>query len=91
MKKVIMERLNCSTKEAMEIVADLSELHNELKPVLSAWINNGYVDYDKEYEGYSLKSLMQDYRMQFTGAILTADWLIKDPKAATKALHYGIR
>lgn len=91
MEKIIMERLNCSPKEAAEIVEDLSDLHVELKPVLSSWIRGEYVDYDKEYEGYTIKSLMQNYGMQFTGAILTVDWLMKDPKAAVKALTYGIR
>lgn len=91
METIIMERLNCSAKEASQIAADLSNLHGELKPVLSSWIHGEYVDYDKKYEGHSIKSLMQDYGMQFTGAILTIDWLMKDPKTAVKALTYGIR
>lgn len=91
MEEIIMERLNCSAKEAAEIVADLDNLHDELKPILSAWIHGEPVDYEKEYKGYSIKSLMHDFHMQFTGAILTVDWLIKDPDAASKALAYGIR
>lgn len=91
MEKIIMERLGCSAKEAAEIAADLADLHTALKPVLSAWINGEPYNAESEYEGYSIKTLMQDYGMQFTGAILTVDWLLKDPKEAAKALAYGIR
>lgn len=91
MEKMIMERLDCSAKEAAAIAADLADLHTALKPVLSAWMNGEPYDTEREYEGYSIKTLMRDYGMQFTGAILTLDWLIKDPQEAVKALAYGIR
>ena len=34
---------------------------------------------------------MRDYDMMFTGAVLTLDWLIREPEAAKKALKEGIR
>lgn len=91
MEEIIMDRLHCTAKEAAQIAEDLALLHDDLKPFLTAWLENQPVNYDKEYNGYSLNSLMEGFGMQFTGALLTLDWLVKDPKAASNALAYGIR
>lgn len=91
MEKIIMERMHCTAEDAAQIAKDLTALDEQLKPVLTAWVENGPVDCNKEYNGYSLNSLMKGFGMQFTGALLTLDWLIKEPKAASAALAYGIR
>lgn len=91
MKELIMQRIGCTEKEADSIVKDLSRISPELKPVLDCWCDTGEVDGQIGAEGYSLKRLMDEYDMKFTGALLTLDWLLKDPETAKKALCYGIR
>ncbi len=91
MKEIIMERMRCSGKKAETIEKKLQEICPELKPVLKEWLKTGKEDNDKMYEGFSVNSLMREYGMQFTGALLTIDWLLRDPKTAKKAIKEGIK
>ena len=91
MKELIMERIGCSGREADMIVEDLNKICPQLKPILEVWCRTGEIDEDYIYDGYSLTGLMRDYDMKFTGALLTMDWLIKEPNEAKKALKYGVR
>lgn len=91
MKKIIQERQGCSEKRAEILEKELQNLSEPLKPILQAWLDNGVEDDSTLYSGYSLNSLKEAFGMKFTGAILTLDWLLKDPVAAKKALKEGIR
>ena len=91
MEDLIIARTGCSKGEASIIAADLETLSPELVPHLKAWLKDETYTFGEEYEGYSLSSLMRDWGMNFTGAILTLDWLIREPEAAKKALANGIR
>lgn len=91
MKETIIKRLGCTPERAEHIEKNLEGLSEPLKPLLNAWLESGEEDDDTMYSGYSLNSLMNDYRMKFTGALLTLDWLVKEPDKAVKALKSGIR
>lgn len=91
MREIIIKRLGCTPERAESIEKNLKELSEPLRPLLDAWLEQGIEDDDTMYSGYSLNSLMRDYDMKFTGALLTLDWLVKEPKEAAKALKSGIR
>ena len=91
MREIIRKRMGCSEEKAETIEKKLQEICPELKPVLREWLETGKEDSDKTYEGFSVNRLMKEYGMRFTGALLTIDWLIRDPKAAKKAIGEGIR
>ena len=91
MEELIITRTGCSQQEAAIIATDLEAMSPELKPHLNAWLKDESYTFSTEYGGYSIVSLERDYGMNFTGAILTLDWLIREPEAAKKALAYGIR
>lgn len=91
MKALIMERLQCSEKRAEIIANDLEKLHPELQPLLERWIKDGHCEDATLYHGYSLDTLMAEKRLKFTGAILTLDWILKDPDMALKALREQVK
>lgn len=91
MKELLMERLHCNERQAEKTASSLSKLSDSLRPVLEQWLKDGAFDGNQAVEGYSLNALMKDYHMQFTGALLTMDWLLKEPAAAKKALSRGIK
>ena len=91
MKEIIMRRLNCSEKRAALIEGDLLRLSPPLVPALNAWLEKEDYTDDTRYHGYSIHSLMQDMDMRFTGAILTIDWIIREPEKALAALAEPIR
>ncbi len=90
-KDIVMERQGSPEKRAEMIEKQLQEISVELRPILQEWLDTGKESDDTEYSGYSLNSLMRDYDMMFTGAVLTLDWLIREPEAAKRALKEGIR
>ena len=90
-KDMVMERQGSPEKRAEVIEKQLQGISAELKALLQEWLDTGKESDDTEYSGYSLNSLMRDYDMMFTGAVLTLDWLIREPEAAKKALKEGIR
>lgn len=91
MKSIIIERLHCSEKRAAIIENDLREISPELRPLLDRWLQDGHCSDDTLYHGYSLDRLVNDKGMRFTGALLTLDWIIKEPEDALKALSEPIR
>lgn len=91
MKKIIMERLKCDEKTAQKLEEKLRMVSDELKPILSEWIESGTEANACIFNGYSVDSLMKNHGMQFTGALLTLDWLIREPEKATLVIEKGIR
>lgn len=91
MKKTIMERTGFDEAAAELMEKDLSAVCDQLKPLVQNWLETGAEDDDTMYEGYSLNSLKKAYDMYFTGAVLTLDWLIREPEKAKAAIRYGIK
>ena len=90
MKKIIMERLNCDEKTAERLESKLKGISKELKPILDMWLKSGIEESDYQINGYSINSLVKNNGVQFTGALLTLDWLIREPKKAAMAIKKGI-
>lgn len=91
MKEKIKEYLGCDDAKAAYTENKLLQIDESLKPILEEWLQDDEVSSDAMFHGYSINMLMGRYRMKFTGAILTLDWIVKDPASAEKALKYGIR
>lgn len=91
MREKIKEYLGCDEEKAAYTEEKLSKIDGSLKPILDRWLKDGTESSDNMFHGYSINLLMRKYCMKFTGAILTLDWIVKDPVSAEKALKYGIR
>lgn len=63
-----------------------SEVYNELEK----WFESGQLS-DIEIGGYTVKTLIDKYKMTEVGAFLTLDWLKREPEEAKKALLKGIK
>ena len=77
-------------KQAQMTAAELLQIDASLQPLLAQWIENG-VETDVEAEGFSLVWLMKQYKMMYPAALLTIDWLIKEPEIAVNAVRKGVR
>lgn len=90
MKDMIIKRLNCDDKTAEKLELKLKNISEELKPILNAWLESGTEDSSLEFNGYSINSLLKKDGVKFTGALLTLDWLIREPEKATAVIEKGI-
>ena len=91
MKEQIMQRMNITEKQAEKLAEKLKGIDPSLEHILNQWFSDGIEDNDEEFEGYSVNSLKKQFGMSFTGAILTLDWLVRDPQIAKAAILKGIK
>ena len=77
--------------ETASILAeDLFRISTVLEPCLHSWMESGE-EVDYSVGDFSIKGLMQKYQLQYPAALLSIDWVIKDPVTATAAINRGVR
>lgn len=87
--KILMER-GYPEKQAISAASDLLNVDERLKEGLQHWLAENMED-DCEVESFKLSELKQKFDMTYPAALLTMDWLIKEPDMAIKAINKGIR
>ena len=66
----------------LDIVSnELLAISDQLRPLMEKWIENG-TEEDYAVRGYSLRELCECRNLKYPAAILTMDWLIKEPEIA---------
>ena len=89
-RELLMSRFGYSEQDVCVLCNDLEQLDQALVPVLAKWIKDGDCSDSTEYSGYSINSLCSEYEMNFIAALLTLDWIIKEPEQAIPAIKSGI-
>ena len=75
------------TENGANLVAqEILALHPSLVPLWEQWVGDPDACEDFEAEGYSIRFFMEKQRMAYPAALLTMDWLLKDPEEAKKAV-----
>ena len=77
-------------KQAISIASDLQAIDPALQNGLQSWLAD-QTETDYLIEGFKLSDLKQKFDMTYPAALLTVDWLIKDPELAKKSIQRGIR
>ena len=77
-------------KQAISIASDLQAIDPALQNGLQSWLAD-QTETDYLIEGFKLSDLKQKFDMTYPAALLTMDWLIKDPELAKKSIQRGIR
>mgnify|MGYP003466774528 CR=1 FL=1 len=75
-----------SQKNAGLVALEIKTLEPSLIPLWEKWVANANSCENCEAEGYSIKFFMEKQRMTYPAALLTIDWLIKEPNKAKEAL-----
>ncbi len=89
----IRERLlaeGCPENVVNNIAARLEHVSPALKNLVDRWAEEGQEN-SYEAEGYSIESIMKRLGVKYPSAVLTMDWLLRDPEQAKKAIAYGRR
>jgi hypothetical protein len=76
--------------QADGVANELSQIDSQLIPLLEKWIKDD-TETDYAVEGFSLIELKSLYKMSYPAALLTIDWLIKEPETASFAIKKGIK
>lgn len=89
--KQILEQRGYPEKAAILVSKELSNISPSLKPALDAWLKDT-TETDVSAEGYSTSFLMQKQKgMLYPAALLSIDWLMKEPQIAKPIIDKGIQ
>lgn len=76
---------------ARQAAASLMKMNPSLQPPLHTWLEDGTAPC-VESHGYSTDGLMNRFKgMTYPAALLTLDWLMREPDKAAHAIERGIR
>lgn len=89
--ELLMERLGYTSHEADMLADDLCKLQPELVPLLERWICEGIECDSTMFYGYSIDTLCSSSKMNFIAALLTLDWLLREPEKALPIIQSGIK
>lgn len=89
-EKTLVERGEYTESQAALITKDLMQIDSMLMPSLSKWIKDG-VETDFSVEGFTLYGIKSKYNMTYPAALLTMDWLVKEPNIAKEAIKHGLK
>lgn len=87
---VLLER-GYDEKSARLVAPELMALNHPLDAYLEKWMQNESDISDYDAHSYSIKQLMDERNMTYPAALLTMDWLMKEPEAAVASLKRGIK
>lgn len=89
MKDILINR-GFTEKQASRLAEELSNIDERLKDALDKWLKDG-TETDYMAEGFSIIGLKQQYEMTYPAALLSIDWVLKDPDNAVKCIKKGLR
>ena len=76
-------------RDSSVLAENLSIMDIALLPLLERWLFKGTEeDYIKGDQ--SIKELMSKYNLEYQAALLTMDWIIKEPEIALEAINKGL-
>ena len=76
--------------QARKLAEELNKVDAKLRPALEKWLNDGF-ETDYTVQGFSISGLMKQYDLTYPAAILSLDWILKDPDNAIKCIKKGLR
>lgn len=86
----ILQDRGYSEKQSVRVAAELQYIDDNLKSHLNKWLVS---EEESDYyaEGFSLLELKRKYDMTYPAALLTMDWLIKEPENAIRSINKGLK
>lgn len=88
--KTLLER-GYDEKTARMVLPDLLDLSEPLKNLLKAWLENEKQQSDYAVAGFTVSEMQNERGMNYPAALLTMDWLMKEPEKAKRSLTKGIK
>ena len=76
--KKISEAIGCDLTTAGHMSDQLMKIHEELHPVVVAWLNGVEIGY--EFEGVTLDMIMKKENAKYIQAIFSMNTLLNNPK-----------
>lgn len=89
-REILMQR-GYTQRNASLVAEEMVNIVPQLQQYLESWLMDKSYCENYEVGEFSLKKLQEERRMNYPAALLTLDWLIKEPEAALRSLNRGIK
>lgn len=89
-QEILMQR-GYTQRNASLVAEEMVNIVPQLQQYLESWLMDKSYCENYEVGEFSLKKLQEERRMNYPAALLTLDWLIKEPEAALRSLNRGIK
>lgn len=87
--KTKLKEQGYDNRSASMVATEMVKVDNDLNALVVDWLNGKEPDF--EAQGYTISGLMKSRGMTYPAALLTLDWLIKEPEKALESLKRGTR
>lgn len=87
----VLKERGYDSHSAELVVEELTKLEKPLNDYLECWLLDESDKKDFVANGYSISQLQSERQMSYPAALLTIDWLIKEPENANASLSKGIK
>ena len=77
-------------KQAKSAATELAQIDPRLKEALDNWLADE-TENDFSVEGFSILELKEKFEMTYPAALLSIDWILKEPEMAINCINKGIR
>lgn len=77
-------------EDAVMVASDLNSVNDCLKDAINKWLLDG-TETDYKIAEYSILDLKNRFDMTYPAALLSIDWIIKEPEEAIACIEKGIR
>lgn len=88
--QAFLETQKVPKDQIQELSQMILKTNSVILNAFEAFITNG-TEPDLCIENYTCKGLMQEFGLSLTGALLTLDWLLREPEEAKQAIKDGIK
>lgn len=88
--KNILVSKGYTERQALVVASELLQMDDSLQQGLRRWLV-GEEETDYAVEGFKLSELKCRFDMTYPAALLTINWLIKEPERAIKSINRGIK
>ena len=78
-------------ESAKTVLDDLLHLSEPLAKMLNNWLDDENKQSDYTIDEFSITRLQKERGMKYPAALLTMDWLVKEPEDARRSLNKGNR
>lgn len=86
----VLKKYQYTDQQAYAVASELILIDEQLVPKLEKWISEN-IESDVIIDDFSLIQLKEKYKMTYPAALLTMDWLIKDPIEAKNCIIRGLK
>ena len=84
----LVSEIGYKPEKAREVVTKLGRCDPKIQDAFHSWMRGNEIS-DVEVHGYSVSTFVDEYGMTPVAALLTLDWLIREPEIASQAIDEG--